>query len=358
MNTRNSREGTSALLASWEGIRYLMKGDWDDSGGKGNFITNIRGRYSFERMDKKKLSCVSNEINKTRITPSPKFTYASARVSARVDFEQISLSYISTVYNLNPNPDFDITFDFDRSLAFNSEPDLGLRTLELRAPALISDFGTIPYSDSEHTLGSNFNSTLDSKHGCSRFRPHPVSSFDSVLRLVCNIDSTTAHGSDLDGATTKIKFRLYYSEIIGYRILFSSSPQEWMSDIWIRRWRFGCGQCSISEAASARNISSNIFACTAYCRGFITDERPRRNIEKKPRGDCKKKNTSPRTRHSTKFPVIKKEVSFVREIHAVRGGSVLKGGPARRGRYLRYGLSQPRPLTDRIFPDNSDFVKA
>ncbi|GBP20347.1 hypothetical protein EVAR_10612_1 [Eumeta japonica] len=39
--------------------------------------------------------------------------------------------------------------------------------------------------------------------------------------------------------------------------------------------------CSIAEIASARNISSNIFACTAYCRGFITDERPRTNI------DCK-----------------------------------------------------------------------
>ncbi|GBP72463.1 hypothetical protein EVAR_24374_1 [Eumeta japonica] len=50
-----------------------------------------------------------------------------------------------------------------------------------------------------------------------------------------------------------------------------------MSDIWIRRWRFGSAQCSIAEAASACKISSNTFACTAYCRGFITDERPRIN---------------------------------------------------------------------------------
>ncbi|GBP30074.1 hypothetical protein EVAR_14592_1 [Eumeta japonica] len=46
-----------------------------------------------------------------------------------------------------------------------------------------------------------------------------------------------------------------------------------MSDIWMRRRRFGNAQCSIAEAASARNISANIFACTVYCRGFITDER-------------------------------------------------------------------------------------
>ncbi|GBP33811.1 hypothetical protein EVAR_25412_1 [Eumeta japonica] len=64
----------------------------------------------------------------------------------------------------------------------------------------------------------------------------------------------------------------------GSRILFFSPPQEWMSDIWICRQRFGSAQCSIAEAASARNISSNIFACTGYCRGFITDERPRTNI--------------------------------------------------------------------------------
>ncbi|GBP56063.1 hypothetical protein EVAR_43825_1 [Eumeta japonica] len=51
-----------------------------------------------------------------------------------------------------------------------------------------------------------------------------------------------------------------------------------MSDIWIRRRRFGRAQCSIAEAASARNISSNISACTAYYRGFITDERSRTNI--------------------------------------------------------------------------------
>ncbi|GBP53377.1 hypothetical protein EVAR_31933_1 [Eumeta japonica] len=39
-------------------------------------------------------------------------------------------------------------------------------------------------------------------------------------------------------------------------------------------------QCLIAEAASPRNISSKIFACTGYCRGFITDERPRTNTVK------------------------------------------------------------------------------
>ncbi|GBP77651.1 hypothetical protein EVAR_50548_1 [Eumeta japonica] len=45
------------------------------------------------------------------------------------------------------------------------EPGLGLSRLRLRSPALISDLGTVPYSDSEYALGSNFNSTLDSNHG-------------------------------------------------------------------------------------------------------------------------------------------------------------------------------------------------
>ncbi|GBP77640.1 hypothetical protein EVAR_50536_1 [Eumeta japonica] len=58
-----------------------------------------------------------------------------------------------------------LTLDFDRGLAFNSEPGLGLSRLRLRSPALISDLGTVPYSDSEYALGSNFNSTLDSNHG-------------------------------------------------------------------------------------------------------------------------------------------------------------------------------------------------
>ncbi|GBP19355.1 hypothetical protein EVAR_12396_1 [Eumeta japonica] len=35
------------------------------------------------------------------------YTLASARGFARVDFEQIPLSYVSTVYNLNLNPDLD-----------------------------------------------------------------------------------------------------------------------------------------------------------------------------------------------------------------------------------------------------------
>ncbi|GBP19408.1 hypothetical protein EVAR_15756_1 [Eumeta japonica] len=58
-----------------------------------------------------------------------------------------------------------LTFDFDRSLAFNSEPGLGLSRLGLRSPALISDLGTIAYSDYEHDFGLNFNSTLNSNHG-------------------------------------------------------------------------------------------------------------------------------------------------------------------------------------------------
>ncbi|GBP73996.1 Retrovirus-related Pol polyprotein from type-1 retrotransposable element R1 3 [Eumeta japonica] len=52
-----------------------------------------------------------------------------------------------------------------KSLAFNSEPGLGLSRLRLRSPALISDLGTVPYSDSEHALGSNFNSTLNFNQG-------------------------------------------------------------------------------------------------------------------------------------------------------------------------------------------------
>ncbi|GBP75468.1 hypothetical protein EVAR_57206_1 [Eumeta japonica] len=44
----------------------------------------------------------------------------------------------------------------------------------------------------------------------------------------------------------------------GSRILYFSPPQEWMSDIWIRKQRFGSAQCSIAEAASSRNISSNV----------------------------------------------------------------------------------------------------
>ncbi|GBP54962.1 hypothetical protein EVAR_50406_1 [Eumeta japonica] len=35
----------------------------------------------------------------------------------------------------------------------------------LRSRALISDLGTVRYSDSEHALDSNFNSTLNSNHG-------------------------------------------------------------------------------------------------------------------------------------------------------------------------------------------------
>ncbi|GBP16090.1 hypothetical protein EVAR_94428_1 [Eumeta japonica] len=45
------------------------------------------------------------------------------------------------------------------------KPGLGLSRLGLRSPALISDLDTVPYSDSERVLGSNFNSTLDSNHG-------------------------------------------------------------------------------------------------------------------------------------------------------------------------------------------------
>ncbi|GBP61495.1 hypothetical protein EVAR_34732_1 [Eumeta japonica] len=185
---------------------------------------------------------------------------ASARGFARLDFEQIPLSYVSAVYDLNPNPDLIpicLTFDFDRSPAFNSEPDLGLSRLGLRSPALISDLGTVPTSDSEHVLGSNFNSALDSNHG---------SVLDSVVirEVICEIWYTGYH-------------RWHVSMVV-LGFFFLSPLQEWMSDIWIRRQRFGSAQCAIAEAASARNISSNIFSCTAYCRGFITDERPRTNI--------------------------------------------------------------------------------
>ncbi|GBP93887.1 hypothetical protein EVAR_85774_1 [Eumeta japonica] len=73
------------------------------------------------------------------------------------------------------------------------EPGLGLSKLGL-SPGLISDLGTIPYSDSEHALGSNFNYTRFQPWFRSRFRPHPISTLDSALRLVCNIDSATARG--------------------------------------------------------------------------------------------------------------------------------------------------------------------
>ncbi|GBP91783.1 hypothetical protein EVAR_63153_1 [Eumeta japonica] len=63
---------------------------------------------------------------------------ASARGFARVDFKHIHLSYVLTVYDLNPNPDFDT----DQSLTFNSEPSVALSRLGLKGPALISDLGT------------------------------------------------------------------------------------------------------------------------------------------------------------------------------------------------------------------------
>ncbi|GBP17438.1 hypothetical protein EVAR_8795_1 [Eumeta japonica] len=47
----------------------------------------------------------------------------------------------------------------DSSRSFrNKEPGLGLSRSGLRSPALISDLGTVPYSDPEHAVGSNFNS--------------------------------------------------------------------------------------------------------------------------------------------------------------------------------------------------------
>ncbi|GBP20081.1 hypothetical protein EVAR_13853_1 [Eumeta japonica] len=70
---------------------------------------------------------------------------ASARGFTRMDFEHIPLSFVSTVYDLNPHPDLipiRLTLDFDRSLAFNSEPVLGLSRLGLKSPALISDLGS------------------------------------------------------------------------------------------------------------------------------------------------------------------------------------------------------------------------
>ncbi|GBP39237.1 Mariner Mos1 transposase [Eumeta japonica] len=55
-------------------------------------------------------------------------TLASARGFARVDFEHIPLSCVSTVYDLNTYPDFDTDLShFDRNLAFNSEPGALLR---------------------------------------------------------------------------------------------------------------------------------------------------------------------------------------------------------------------------------------
>ncbi|GBP32062.1 hypothetical protein EVAR_21096_1 [Eumeta japonica] len=95
-----------------------------------------------------------------------------------------------------------------------TKPGLGLSRLGLRSPALIFDLGTVPYSDSEHTLDPNFNSTPD-----SNIVPFSVPSssgldFVSALRLVCNIDFATAHGSDLNGATNKIKSKLYHSVLM------------------------------------------------------------------------------------------------------------------------------------------------
>ncbi|GBP08918.1 hypothetical protein EVAR_78301_1 [Eumeta japonica] len=140
------------------------------------------------------------------------------------------------------------TWTYDKNGYKPTEPGLGLSRLGLRSPALISDLSTVPYSDSEHALGSNFNSTLDSNH-------------DSVLDSVL--------------------IRWHVSMVVPGSFFFTPARVEWMSDVWIRRRRFGSAQCSIAEAGSARNISSNIIACTAYCRGFIIDERPRTNIRGK-----------------------------------------------------------------------------
>ncbi|GBP71614.1 hypothetical protein EVAR_10828_1 [Eumeta japonica] len=76
------------------------------------------------------------------------------------------------------------------------EPGLGLIKLGLTSPTLISDLGTVPYSDSEHALGPNFNSTLDSNHGSvldsvlirSRLSIQLV-----VLEVICEIWYTGYH---------------------------------------------------------------------------------------------------------------------------------------------------------------------
>ncbi|GBP91768.1 hypothetical protein EVAR_68876_1 [Eumeta japonica] len=144
---------------------------------------------------------------------------SSARNLARVDFEHIPLPYVSTVYDPNPNSDFDTDFshfDFDRSLAFNSQSGLGLSRLGLRSPAVISDLATVPYSDSEHALGSNFISTLDSNHG---------SVLDSVLirsRLPILLFVLFAISIPLPLTLSSVA-RVYG----GSRILFFSPPQEW-----------------------------------------------------------------------------------------------------------------------------------
>ncbi|GBP56062.1 hypothetical protein EVAR_43824_1 [Eumeta japonica] len=113
------------------------------------------------------------EIEKYKIITSDKFTFvystlASARGFARVDFEHIPLSiYRPFTFSIPVLISIPVclAFDFDHSLAFNPEPGLGLNRLGLRGPALISDLGAVPYSDSEHALGFNFNSTFDSNHG-------------------------------------------------------------------------------------------------------------------------------------------------------------------------------------------------
>ncbi|GBP26772.1 hypothetical protein EVAR_81137_1 [Eumeta japonica] len=67
----------------------------------------------------------------------------------------------------------------------------------------------------------------------------------------------------------------------GSRILFFFTPAR--VDVRYLNTQTAVWKCPVfhAEAASSRNISSNIFACTAYCRGLITDERPKTNIRGK-----------------------------------------------------------------------------
>ncbi|GBP30015.1 hypothetical protein EVAR_22916_1 [Eumeta japonica] len=53
-----------------------------------------------------------------------------------------------------------------------------------------------------------------------------------------------------------------------------------MSDIWIRRRRFGSAQCSIAEAASARNFLLIYLSALSSVEVSSPDERPGTNIGK------------------------------------------------------------------------------
>ncbi|GBP75920.1 hypothetical protein EVAR_61739_1 [Eumeta japonica] len=93
-----------------------------------------------------------------------------------------------------------------------------------------------------------------------RFAPSKTNS--SVLTKKLKYDDPVVHmnGEQINSNSAPIFYRIRHTS----RILFFTPVRV---DV---RYVDGGLKCtvSIAEAASARNVSSNIFAFTAYCRGF------------------------------------------------------------------------------------------